>query len=53
MHTSVITTIKIALKEIQKREDKRWVTYTDSQELYAVHQIQQKKPNIKSDLLYP
>ena len=40
----------VALKEIRKRENKRWVIYRFS-ELYAVHRIQQRKssntkPNI-------
>ena len=31
IHTAEITAIKIVLKEIYKREDKRWVLYTDFQ----------------------
>ena len=31
IHTVKITAIKIVLKEIQKREYKRWVIYTESQ----------------------
>ena len=31
IHTVEITAIKIALNEIHKREDKRWVKYTDPQ----------------------
>ena len=30
IHTGKMTAIKIALKEIQKKEDKRWVIYIDS-----------------------
>ena len=30
IHTAEITVIKIAMREIQKREDMRWVIYTDS-----------------------
>ena len=28
IHTAEMTVIKVALKEIHKREDKRWVIYT-------------------------
>ena len=45
--------IKIAMREIQKREDMRWVIYTDYRlvQLNARHREQQKKPpNIKSDI---
>ena len=31
IHTVEMIAINIALKEIHKREDKRWVIYTDSQ----------------------
>ena len=31
IHTAKMTSIKVALKEIHKRENKRWVIYTDSQ----------------------
>ena len=31
IHTAEMTAIKVAFKEIQKRKDKRWVIYTDSQ----------------------
>ena len=30
IHTAEMTAIKTALREIQKRTDKRWETYTDS-----------------------
>ena len=30
IHTAEMTAIKIAMREIQKREDMRWVIYTDS-----------------------
>ena len=30
IHTAKMTAIKIALKEIQKKEDKRWVMHTES-----------------------
>ena len=30
IYTAEMTAIKIAMKEIQKREDTRWVIYTDS-----------------------
>ena len=30
IHTAEMTVIKVALKEIHKRENKRWEIYTDS-----------------------
>ena len=31
IHTTELIAIKVVLKEIHKREEKRWVIYTDSQ----------------------
>ena len=31
IHTAEMTAIKVALKEVHKRKDKRWVKYTDTQ----------------------
>ena len=31
IHTAEMTKIKVSLKEIHKRKDKRWVIYIDSQ----------------------
>ena len=36
IHTAELTVIKVALKEIHKREDKRWIISRLS-ELYAIH----------------
>ena len=43
IHITKMTAIKIALKEIHKREDKRWVLYTNSQSFMHSHKIQQRK----------
>ena len=53
IHTAERTAMKIALKEIHKREDERRVIYIDS-EFYAIHWIQQRKlSNIKSNIWHP
>ena len=31
IYTAEMTAIKVALKEIHEKEDKRWIIYTDSQ----------------------
>ena len=38
-----MTTIKVALKEIDKRKNKRWVIYTDSQN--STQSIENNKEN--------
>ena len=43
IHTAEITAIKIVLKEIYKREDKRWVLYTDFQS--SMQSIKYNKEN--------
>ena len=49
IHTAEMTSIKTALKEIQKTEDKRWIIYTDL--LCSMLAIENRKSsNIKSDI---
>ena len=59
IYTAEMTAIKVTLKDIHKREDKRWVIYTDSQS--SMQSIEHNKMNqqilnkiydILSDLQY-
>ena len=43
IHTAEIITFKVALMEIHKREDKRWVIYTESQS--SMQSIKYNKEN--------
>ena len=43
IHTAEMTTIKTAMREIQKREDKRWVIYTDT--LSSMRAIENNREN--------
>ena len=50
---SIHPAIKTALREIQKSEDKRWVTYTDSlSSMLAIEDNKKKSSHIKSDMTY-
>ena len=53
IHKAKMAVINITMKKINKREDKIWVIYNIYRlsELYAVHQIQQRKsPDIKLEM---
>ena len=43
IHTPKMNAIKVALKEIHKREDKRWLIYTGSHS--PMHSIEYNKEN--------
>ena len=43
IHKAKMTTIKVALKEIHKKEDKRWIIYTDTQS--SMQSIKYNKEN--------
>ena len=47
-----MTTIKIALKEIKKRGDKRFVIYTDFQSSVQSIEYNKDPPNIKPNIGY-
>ena len=40
IHTPQMTAVKVALKKTHKREDNRWLIYTESRSSIAVHRIQ-------------
>ena len=51
IYTVEMIMIKLALKEIPKREDKRWVIYTLSHSsMQSIKCNKEKKLNIKSDI---
>ena len=43
IHTAKMTSIKVALREIHKRENKRWILYTDCQS--SMQSIEYNKEN--------
>ena len=49
IHTGEMTAIKTALKDIHKREDKRWVMYNDSHSS-IYHSILNKKYDFLAEL---
>ena len=50
IHTAEMTAIKIAMKDIGKREDLRWIIYTNSLSSMLAIENNRKKNNIKPDI---
>ena len=50
IHTVEMTALKIVMREIQKREDMKWIIYTDSLSSMMAIKNNRKLYNIKSDI---
>ena len=50
IHKAEMTAIKIAMKEIREREERRWVLYILSELNASYREQQRKSPNIKPDI---